>query len=154
MARQKRSDSVEAAVSNYKDAHTSVKPPPFVKLRAADKPFWESITRARKDWTDHDLVQAANLARAYADIEKLQKRLDKEGHVVQNQRGTQITNPIHGALEQLTRRAIALSRIIQVHAQATQGDSRDQKKKNAAKNAAAAAVAVEDEDDGLLARAH
>lgn len=76
--------------------------------------------RARDTWNDTDLTTAANLARTQADIENLQAKLDAEGYVVDDK-----INPKAKLVEILSRRAVALSRVLHVHAEATQGRSRD-----------------------------
>lgn len=107
-------------------------PPAHVYLRDCDKPYWRSIVCARdySAWIESDLEQAANLARCKADIDRLSREISQEGDVVVNQRGTQIVNPKHQLLETLSRRSVALSRMLHVHAEATEGDSGDQKKRN------------------------
>ena len=106
-------------------------PPRHVKLRPGDRPFWTNIVRARArdTWTDVDLAKAANLARCQADIERVSQELAEEGDVINNQRGTPIVNPKHNLLETLTRRELALSRALHVHAEATVGKSEDAAKK-------------------------
>lgn len=76
--------------------------------------------RARDTWTDTDLTTAANLARTQADIEHLQARLDAEGYVIGGK-----VSPVATLIETLSRRAVALSRVLHVHAQATVGRSED-----------------------------
>lgn len=112
--------------------------------------FWRSITKARAAdrWNDSDLEVAAELARTKANIERLNAELEAEGDVVVNERGTPIVNPKHNLLETLTRRMIALSRVLQVHAEATQGKSREQVKANKAQ--AAAAKAAKEVDSELI----
>ena len=61
-------------------------------------------------------------------------------------------NPRHTLLETLSRRAVSLSRSLQVHAHATQGESRDQGKK-ATKQRQAEKVIEEQDDDDLIPRA-
>lgn len=154
-AKRTRSDSATSAVAAMQAAAAGpIKPPSFVNIRKADKPFWDSIVRARTrdSWTDSDLVMAGNLARCLSDIERLQKEIDIEGDVVLNARDTQVINPKHSLLETLSRRAVALSRTLQVHAQATQGESRDQGKK-ATKQRAAEKVMAEQDDEDLIPRA-
>lgn len=154
-AKRTRSDSATSAVAAMQAASAGpLKPPCFVNIRKADKPFWDSIVRARTrdSWTDSDLVMAGNLARCLSDIERLQKEIDIEGDVVLNARETQVINPKHSLLETLSRRAVALSRTLQVHAQATQGESRDQGKK-ATKQRAAEKVLANQDDDDLIPRA-
>src|SRR5690606_10407702 len=87
----------------------------------------------------------ANLARCQAAIERISKALESEGDTVVNERGTVVVNAKHALLETLTRREIALSRAIHVHAEATVGKSEDAAKKLATeKKAAKAAEAVDD----------
>jgi hypothetical protein len=150
MKRKQRSDSATAAVAAAQSG--PILPPAHVNLRPCDVPFWESLTRARarENWTAADLENAANLARCKADIERIQLEITAEGDTVVNQRGTQIVNPKHTLLETLTRRMMALSRMIHVHAEATVGEARAEKKPNQA--AGKANQAHEATDDGLIAR--
>lgn len=121
--RRKRSDSATAAVAAAQAvALGPLDPPAHVTLRTGDRPFWDAIVtaRARETWTDTDLVTAANLARSQADIELLQARLDLEGYVIDGK-----ANPVAALLETLSRRAVSISRVLHVHAQATVGRSAD-----------------------------
>jgi Txe/YoeB family toxin of Txe-Axe toxin-antitoxin module len=125
-ARRKRSDSATAAVAAMQAvALGPLAPPAHVALRPGDRPFWDAIVtaRARDTWTDTDLVTAANLARTQADIEHLQARLDTEGYVIDGK-----ANPLAKLVETLSRRTVALSRVLHVHAQATVGRSEDASK--------------------------
>ncbi len=147
--KRQRSDSIAAAVR----AMTAVQlgpldPPPYVNLRAGDRPHWDGIIRARPrdTWTETDLVSAANLARARADVERLQQEIDAEGDVLVNERGTPVMNPKHSLLEVLSRRSLALSRALHVHAEATVGNSRDSAKSAAAERAAAETISAHDDE--------
>ena len=153
MKRKQRSDSATAAVAAVQSVGP-IEPPAHVKLRDCDHPFWLSIVnaRARENWTVTDLENAANLARCKADVERLQAEITAEGDIIVNQRGTQIVNPKHNLLETLTRRSMALSRMLHVHAEATVGEARAEKKPNQA--AAAAQKAVESAVDRLIKRPH
>lgn len=137
-----RSDTVTAAAKAFSDAVKKVQPPPHVILRDGDWPFWESIVgaRANSSWNNADLEVAANLARCKADIERLSVRIVAEGDIIENARGTPIVNPKHQLLETLSRRAMALSRLLHVHAEATQGESREQAKRKAPEDAARKAL--------------
>ena len=81
--------------------------------------------RARSSWNDADLCTAGNLARCQADIERLQKLVDIEGDIVMCANGSTAINPRVKLLDTLTRRAITLSRVLQVHPEATLGRARD-----------------------------
>lgn len=153
--KSQRVDTVQGALDAMSSALTDIQPPAHVRLRPRDIPFWQSIVKARAAhlWTDSDLENAANLARAKSDIEKIQAELDKEGDVIINQRGTPIVNPKHQLMETLSRKCLALSRMLHVHAEATSGKAPKEQKKNAA--AAQAAQVMSDlEDDDLIARPH
>lgn len=134
MPREKgtRSDSVNSQVAGFTAG--DIQPPDHVNIPPEAMPFWTSLVHARAEehWTRADLENAANLARTKAKIEKLNAEVEVEGDVIANKRGTPIPNPKHAIIETLTRRVIALSRIIHVHAAATSGDSRDEKKTSTA----------------------
>lgn len=153
--KRSRSDSASAAVAAMQAATAGpIEPPSYVHVREGDVLFWNSIVRARtrESWTDNDLVMAANLARCLADIERLQREIDVEGDIILNAKDTQVINPKHNLLETLSRRAVALSRTLQVHAHATQGESRDQGKKATKQREAEKVIASQDDDD-LIPRA-
>lgn len=142
-ARRLRSDSAHAAAEAYQNAaQAPIEPPLCVTLRDGDLPFWARIieSKARSTWTPADLVSAAHLARALADMEMLQSQVDSEGYVLEGK-----INPAAKALEMLSKRVVMIARAIQVHALATVGDARD-----AGKAATAEREAREQEDDPLL----
>lgn len=118
-----RTDTAKAAVQAAQNAaQPPIEPPACVTLRPGDRPFWERIveSKARDNWTDVDLVTAATLARAQADIETLQAQVDVEGYIIEGK-----INPAAQMLETLVKRATALTRVLQVHAIATVGRSPD-----------------------------
>lgn len=139
--RRKRSDSAAAAIVAAQNAALGpLDPPGHVTLRNGDRPFWDAIikSRARDTWTDSDLTTAATMARAQADIEALQAAIDTEGYVVDSK-----INPKAMMLETLSKRVVALSRVLHVHAEAVIGRSRDAA--NALRNEREAAA--QDHDD-------
>lgn len=149
--KKKRADSTHVKTEIMAKALKGRKVPEYLKLRKGDEPFWNAIIDARADWTDVDLAHAANLARCQADIEANQALLDKEGAILENGKGTPVMNPRFTILEQLSRRSVALSAKIHVHAVATQGVSKLSKGKNTAKREALNAM-HDLEDDDLIAR--
>lgn len=153
MAKRQRSDSVTGALNSMAGASKDIAPPEWVSVPEPALKFWRSITRARAAdrWNDSDLENAAELARTKASIERLNTELALEGDIIKNDRGTPIVNPKHSLLETLTRRMVALSRMLQIHAEATQGKSRDQVKGNKAQQEAQGAVREMQEDD-LIAK--
>lgn len=151
MPRRKRVDTATGALTAFANAAATVQPPAHVILRKCDQPFWDSIVAARSadKWTETDLEHAATLARCKADIERHTVLLEIEGDIVFNAKMTQIVNPRHNILETLSRRAIALSRFLHVHAEATQGKSPRQASGNTATRQAQTVLG--DLDDGLIA---
>src|SRR5690625_2384259 len=147
MTKRQRTDTVKGAVTAMAGAVSEIAVPEYVNVPDDAIHFWKSITKARAAdrWNDTDLEMEAELARTKASIERLNKEIVVEGDIIKNDRGTPIVNPKHSLLETLTRRMVALSRILQVHAEATQGKSRDQVKANQAQaDAAKAAASVDD----------
>lgn len=154
MTKRQRTDTAKGAINSMKGATTSIDPPDWIWLPEEAMPFWKSITNARAAdrWNNSDLEMAAELARTKAKIDRINKELYEESDIIRNDKGTQIVNPKHSLLETLTRRMIALSKSLQVHAEATQGKSREQVKANKAQQAAQTAINDVDEDD-LIPRA-
>ena len=123
-----KADSAAAAVKAMFDAaREPIKVPAHVKLRPEDSPFWSGIisSRARDEWTDSDLVVAAQLARCQFDIERESASLEIEGTVIENARGTMVSNPRLNVLEQLARREMALMRTLRMGGRIA-GDTRDE----------------------------
>lgn len=99
------------------------------------------LARPRDTWNPVDLTHAANLARTQADIERLQAQLDEQGYLTEKGR----ENPLSKVVETLSRRAVMLSRMLHVHAEATVGRARE-----SAKAMALERQAREDGDDDLI----
>jgi len=148
--RKKRIDS-QTAQGEMLRAKTP-EPPPHITIRPGDLPFWQMVVRARDyaSWTEIDLGIAANLTRCLADIETVQKEITNDGNTVVNGRGTDVVNPKHALLETLTRRSVALCRMLHVHAEATVGESRHQKKRSQKQRETAADQLSDSGDDCLI----
>lgn len=147
-----RSTSAESAVKAMVNAAKGdLQPPAHVKLRDGDEPFWAAVVRARArdEWSEADLVVAAQLARCLHDIETEQVQLDIEGTVMKNDRGTLVANPRVSVLEQFARREMALMRTLRMGGRIA-GDARDESGKRKIERTARK-VREELEDDGLLA---
>lgn len=147
------SNTVDSVVkAHVAAALPDIEAPKHVRLREQDAPFWMNIirSRAREEWCDTDLVIGAQLARCQADIEIESERLDSEGSVIENNRGTPVMNPRHAVLEQLARRELALMRALGLAGHAAKPQVRDVEK---ARRAERDARAVRDEvtEDDLLA---
>lgn len=146
MAKTKRtpSNTVGALVGAMQAALAAdIEPPDHVRLRPGDQPFWIAIVRARAraEWSTSDLVHAGNLARCMADIERISREMEGEGDVIENARGTLVMNPKHQVLEMLSRRSMAITRLMQMQAAAS-GDA-DKKTKARAQESSARQSAAE-----------
>lgn len=148
MSVKKRADhnSTLGEQESFSNAMAKIEPPAHVLLRDCDWPFWYAITavRASNSWNDTDLAKAANLARCQSDIERLAQEIEAEGDIIKNDRGTPIVNPKHTLLETLSRREVAISRVLHVHAEATIGRSRDSGNRSVAQQEKRSSV------DGLI----
>jgi hypothetical protein len=151
--RKPRSDSAEAAIKAALNAATPAPQiPDSVKLSEKHLPFWNAIisSRARAEWSDATLIVAAQLARTQYEIEFESEALEKEGSVVENQRGTPIMNPRQTVMEQLCRREMALMRTLGISGSVANGDKRDLQKARKMQQQAEK-LAKELEEDDLLA---
>ncbi len=155
MANHKRSGSHTVGTQVEMATAKSPEPPVWVALPDEALQVWDSIVRAREytSWTAIDLEHAANLACCLADLERLRREVRIEGDTLTNERGTKVVNPKHALMETLSRRSVALSRMLHVHAEATTGESRHQKQRNQ-KHKAIHDGLDDNRHDGLLARAH
>jgi hypothetical protein len=85
------------------------------------------------------------MARAQADIERLQREVEDEGETILAANGCPVINPKAKLIETLSKRVTALSRVLHVHALATSGRPED-----AAKSAELERQARQDADDDLI----
>lgn len=140
--RQTRSDSAAAAVQAAQNAALgTIEPPAHVTIPVEARPFWDALVRnrPRHRWNDADLATAAMLARAQYDADRLAREIDAEGDVIGDR-----LNPKHALVDKLGRRITALSRLLHVHPEATQGRAREQG------NTLAAEREAEDQHDPLI----
>lgn len=121
---RRRSDSATAAVTAAQNASLGAHDPPaHIEFPDSARPFWLNImeARPRDRWLPIDLDNAAELAMLQDDMARLRAAIRKDGDVLDGK-----PHPAHRLLDTAGRRAIALSRLLHVHPEATQGRSRDQ----------------------------
>lgn len=145
---KRKTDSIKTAsraVETFKNAALGLPAPPD-HLQESDWPFWEAVVSAKRKeaWSELDLEQAANLAQTLADIRRLQSDIHTEGHILDGKR-----NPKHDILDTLTKRSLALTRLLQIHSLATNGKSSAQGARNQAFREAREAMEGDD-DEGLI----
>lgn len=151
MSQKKRSDknSVTAALGGFKGAMESVPVPQGVELRSDEEVvIWDQFTRARarEDWRDMDLLLLAKVVKMEADIRKHQADVDAQGWIVENQRGTQIPNPLVTIIDTLERRQLAVVRSMSLNQQASDPRTLN----GSAKNVKSAKAAMDDASEGGL----
>lgn len=151
MGRRRRTDTITSQIQTVADLGMRIEPPDEMPLMEGAESFWNRVVRARdaSSWTEPDLVKAAILANTYRKIAQLEQEIDVEGDIIKNERGTMVANPKHALMETACRRAVALSRAIHVHAEATQGRARDTGQRTKAKKELENSLP---QDDDLLAK--
>lgn len=151
MARRQRIDSAAAAVETMAAAVRDLTPPAHIKFRTGDWPFWDAVIRerAKSEWTEADLIVAANLARAMADAERIaEMTTGRDGSVKVNTLVASIA-----ASDKLARRIVTLRRALGIDSRAKHGEQRDvNKRREHARNIEGGHNPIADDDDGLLAR--
>lgn len=138
MPRRKRSDSAAMQAEALHRAAAGVEPPACVTLDADVRPFWDAIVAMKLEWLTNDLVLAAQLARIQYDIEYYSRLVRDGGRI--NPDDAKLASA-HKILKDLTGDAVRLCRTLQIHPHATQGQSRDQVKRNQLSREAQATVA-------------
>lgn len=148
---ENRSDSAHIQTNIVQNALKDVKPPLCCPLAEKHMPFWYMIIEARHTWTNIDLILAAHLAMSFCDLGEERALLELEGSVIMGGKNmtVKVPNPRSNRVFTLVNQVCNLAQKLQVHALATMGNARDQKKKNARKQDALEAF---EEDDDLIAR--
>jgi len=148
---KRRSDknSVTAALGGFQGAIESVPLPEGIELRSEEEHvIWQQFTRARarEDWRDMDLLLLAKVVRMEADIRSYDSKLNDQGEIVENQRGTQIPNPLLAIIDTVERRQLAVIRSMSLNQQASDPRTLN----GAAKNQSNARAAINDASEGGL----
>lgn len=153
MTKRKRSDSAAGHTDIVRGALSGApKPPKGVTISEAVRPFWELVTtaKAKRAWTANDLVVAAEVARCMHRLEVVSAQLEAV-YADPLDINLDTIKELEKLADQLAKRVRMLSAHIQIHAEATQGKSREQVKQNEV-HQQAAGYAEAAEDDGLIAK--
>lgn len=155
--RRTRSDSAAAAIKAAKNAAMGdPMPPDHVQISAGAIADYRTIVRARArdEWTEYDLLVAAQMAECIAKQRDYEARLLVDGEVIKNDKGTLVANPLVSMLERLAGRQMVYTRILQMGGRLP-GTAGDKRKKQGARaleaGARRAAEEAAEQDDGLLA---
>ncbi|CDH32992.1 hypothetical protein [Xenorhabdus bovienii] len=148
-----RSDSVSAELQAMKNAAAdTIEPPAHAGLEKRAEPFWHDNIRSKAldSWTPSDLLAAVELANNQLEITLLRKELRKKERVQGEGRDEDVIKTLRKQIVEWQRTILAQRRDLQIHSHATNGESRDQRKRNQ-NDAEARRVLDEMEGDDLLA---
>lgn len=153
--RKPRSDSATAAINAAKNvAMGDPMPPAHVQISTDALPDYRAIVRARtrEEWSEYDLLVAAQMAECIAKQREFDALIVLEGDVIKNDKGTLVANPRVSMLERLAGRQLAYTRILQMGGRVP-GTAGDKRKKQAGRQLERGArqAADEVEDNELLA---
>ena len=150
-----RSDSSSAAVQAMQNAtEDTIQPPVHAGLEKKAEPFWHDNIRSKAldSWTPADLLAAAELANNQLYITVLRRDLRKEERMRGEGRNEGLIKDLRKQITELQRTILAQRRDLQIHSHATNGESRDQKKRNQNDRAARSTKSEhENQDDNLIA---
>jgi phage terminase small subunit len=113
-AKRQSTLNVAGAVEKMAEAQREVLPPSDTVLDDEEMRYWRQFTSVRppSNWSQSDLIVLARIARFEKRIRFYERQLDAEGAIVTNQRGTDIANPLIGALSDWTRLQLSLMRAL------------------------------------------
>ncbi|MDE1496521.1 terminase [Xenorhabdus bovienii] len=148
-----RSDSVSAEIQAMKNAAAdTIEPPAHAGLEKKAEPFWHDNIRSKAldSWTPSDLLAAVELANNQLEITLLRKELRKKERVQGEGRDEDVIKTLRKQIVEWQRTILAQRRDLQIHSHATNGESRDQRKRNQ-NDTEARRVRDEMQGDDLLA---
>lgn len=123
--RSKRADSAAAKIEAKRAAARPVQLPAHMKLDTIGQAHFDGIVKefAAVELTDHKLQLCAMLAKAMAEHNRAEERLDQEGSVVTRPNGSPMLNPLVTYSESRFKSIMNLRRSLGLHA-AARGDQR------------------------------
>ncbi len=151
MGRRQRIDSAAGAVATMAAAARDLSPPDHLRIRKGDMPFWDSVIseKPKSEWTESDLIVAANLARAMADAERVAGYTVVGGGNI-NQKKLLETIEVS---DKLARRIVTLRRALGLDNRAKNGEQRDvNRRREHANEVEAGHNPMANDGDSLLAR--
>ncbi len=149
-----RSDSSAAAVQTMQNATVDTIQPRRMRAWKKAEPFWHDNIRSKSldSWTPADLLAAVELANNQLYITVLRKDLRKEERIRGEERNEALIKDLRKQIVELQRTILAQRRDLQIHSHATNGESRDQQKRNQnERDARKTTKEHEDDDDNLIA---
>lgn len=152
--RRNRTDGAAGATEIMQGALSGPPSPPAgVTISEPVKPFWKLVTtaKAKRAWTQSDLVLAAEVARCMYRLEVLSQHLENNlVLILAGDEEGKDTKEAEKLADTLAKRIRLLNAHLQIHPEATQGKSREQPKQNKAHKEAVEGAAKGGDEDGLI----
>lgn len=133
-AKRTRSDSATAQVRSLENAiQDSISPPDCAYLGKEALEFWHKNIRSKAldSWTQADLLAAVGLANNQYYLTLLDEELHQQFRGKKAARDHEKIDSLLKKITLLQRTILAQRRDLQIHSHATNGESRDQRKRNA-----------------------
>ena len=95
--RRTRNDSVAGQVQARRNLNDSIEVPDGVRIETDEaKTLWDQLTSARErsDWRQLDLWIIGKIVGYELDIREQRIALSEQGLIIENNRGTKVTNPL------------------------------------------------------------
>jgi hypothetical protein len=145
--RKNKIDAEKGAKEIYEGAINTIDPPLGIDLGKGVRPYWDKLVKAKagRNWLDQDLLLLVELSRNLFRTERLSRQMLDEEEVTMDDKGVMKANPKSAIIDQLVKRARLIYSLLKIHAEATQGKSRDQVPANKAHTEIV--QAMEDDDD-------
>jgi hypothetical protein len=118
------------------------------------EPFWHDNIRSKAldSWTPADLLAAVELANNQLYITVLRRICAKKNACAEKRETKALIKNLRKQIVELQRTILAQRRDLQIHSHATNGESRDQKKRNQNdRDARNTKTEHQDQDDNLIA---
>ena len=127
-----RKSSAQGALETFAELAIEVVPTSELNTRELD--HFERVvqSRERTTWSRNDAFLATQLAVMYRRLEDLSVELDSTGYTLENNRGTQTTNPLFTAMMQSTQAIQSLTKTLGLSAPQRGLNSREQRNRNSA----------------------
>jgi len=150
MTRRKRTDSVAGQIAVIEELQTPIKSP--IKLTALETEVFDGIIEGlpRSSWNKQAIRLASSMAKMTVRAEQLLERINEEGDILINSKGTPVANPLINAMQQAYVTVQTLTRTLGLSA-SQRGVSESSTKKQLEAEAGAKKVIDKSNGDELLA---
>lgn len=154
MSRRKRIDGMAGRTEIVQGAISGPPAPPTgVTISKEVQPFWEIVTmaKAKRAWTQNDLVVAADIAKGMCRLEKIHAHLETMPVYSDDPEESKEIEKIEKRADLIAKRIRILSSHVQIHSDATQGKTEKQREQNKMHHEALNSPHTKD-DDSLIAK--